>query len=755
MRYLVFLITLIFPIQATSQQVNLQTGEHDGFTRVVVSIPTGSDWRLGRNAEGYLLQVSGVDGYDLSRFFDLIPRTRIRDAQIGTQPDQLQLFVDCLCFVDAFIDRVDILVVDLKSGRAPKDAAFETPFVPADLPVPVDATPDQYRVSANGILPIVFPPPPQLENPLSVSALSDANAVETTRPPQPSGDVQITINGADQDQSKLSEEQSADLEALAQSITESLARGLSQGALLPNLDLQGGLGIDAEAGDLAPPGIETRSGIDLAAIPSDPRIVRTQDGQICPPAAFFDVSGWAKDLPFFEQLGKLRGDFVGEFDRYDEESILAKARLFIHFGFGREAIQTLSLDGAMSQERRFLIALAHIIDEDPPSPGVFDGLVSCRANVALWALLATAEGGLDGQVDVSSVLRAFKALPLHLQSHLGPRLSERFLAIGDESSALQSLAQAVSEPEPEVDAQLAEAALLEEIGETEEANANLAALARVENRTTPAAMAAFLRAAVRNDISVTDQDFALADVLRFENAASSDINDLQLAQMNAYLHQDAFDAAARLREELRSTAGSSVFQMVEDAFALTLTERGEDGRFLNFAFDDMLEAPVAATQLAVSERLLDLGFPERAAEILVGIASEQVGAQRGYLQAEIALMRGDAATALKEIDGIESERAAWLRGAAESVARGELFDRTRLGIQTDGSGPWRVEDWAEISASDDPLLRDVSDLVRSRSATILSESTPIASGRALLEKSVQSRDVMERLLDRFSGPPTF
>ncbi|MDX8352880.1 hypothetical protein [Cognatiyoonia sp. IB215182] len=752
MRHLIIVFALIFPIQAAAQQANVQTGEHLDFTRVVVDIPPGADWQLGRNAEGYLLQVPGVAGYDLTRFFDLIPRTRIRDAQIGAEPDQLQLVVDCLCYVDAFVDRADILVIDLKSGQAPQNAAFEAPFAPEPPSDPIAAAPPQYPIDPNRLLPVVFPPDPPSANAVSLSAVPQATSVETTIRSESNLNVGGQIEQIDPDQSELSSEQSADLEALAQSITESLARGLSQGVLIPDLDPQGEADPNASMQNIMPPGVETRSGIDLAAVPPDPRVARTQEGQVCPPDAFFDVSAWGEDLPFAEQLGQLRGELVGEFDRFDEEAVLAKARLFVHFGFGREAIHTLALDGAMSQERRFLVGLAQIIDDDPTSLGLFDRLVSCQANVALWALLAAGNDGLDGQVDPSSVLRAFKALPLHLQSHLGPRLSERFLAIGDEDSALQALAKAVSEPQPEVDAQLAEAALLDDIGETEQANANLTALARAESRTTPAAFAAFLRAAVRDDIEVTHQDFALADVLRFESAPSAELNELQLAQMNAYLHQDAFDAAARLREELRPTADASIVQMLEDNFAVTLTERGDDVRFLDYAFEETPEALVTTTRLSVSNRLLALGFPERAAEILAGIAPEDVGPRQSYLQTEIALIRGDAAAALREIDGVETDRALSLRSAAERVARGELFDRAWLLQEPDGSELWRGRDWGEMSASDDPLLRDVSEVLRSRPEMPLSEGTPIASGRALLEQSMQSRDVVDRLLERFSAP---
>lgn len=748
MRYLALIIAFMLPFRLLAEQASIQTGEHADFTRVVVSIPAGAEWRLGRNAEGYLLRVTGVTSYDLTGFFNLIPRARIRDANVGAAPDLLQLVVDCLCYADAFLDRPDILVIDLISGAAPNNAAFEQPFVQA--PEPVSAIPalQRYRVAENRLLPFVTTRNPAADAPPS----QDTTSVEPARAAEARDNRRIFADEIDENRSNPGDAKRADLDALAQSITESLARGLSQGVLRPDLDPQRAQPPGIAFQDIIPPGIETRSGIDPSAIPPNPRIARTQEGQVCPPDVFFDIAAWGDTSPFSEQLGRLRSDFIGEFDRLDEASLLAKARLFVHFGFGREAIQTLALDGALSLERRYLIGLAQIIDEDPLTPGLFDRLVSCPAPVALWALLAAGDGGLDGVVDAPSVLRAFKALPLHLQSHLGPRLSERFLAIGDEDSALQSLAKAVAEPEPRVDAQLAEAALLADIGETEQANANLTALARAENRTTPAAMAAFLRAATADDVVVTDQDFALADVLRFENAASADLKELQIAQMDAYLHQNAFDTAADLLEDLRMTAEAAVVQRVENALAQTLTERADDLRFLDFAFDYSVEGFDAPLGLAVADRLLALGFPDRANEVLANAPADENEPERAHLRAEAALMRGDVPGALAALDGVETERAIALRDASGRVARGELFDRGRLETGPDGSDLWRNSDWAEMSRSDDPLLRDVAAVVRARPAASLTAESPIADGRGLIEQSTYSRNVVDRLLERFSTP---
>lgn len=743
MRLCGIVILALWPFHLWAQQAAIQTGEHADFTRVVVTIPPTADWRLGRNDQGYLLQVQGVDGYDLDRFFDLIPRRRILDARIGEESDLLQLVVACQCYVDAFVDRPNILVIDVRSGAAPANAQYEQPFDAtgsfntATRPEPT--TRGRYSISENRLLPITTP---------------RRSALQAIAPDIAGSSPSVLINNSAVLEDRSSEDiraQNTDLQELERSITESLARGLSQGVLTPDIAQTGEVDVNASLQDVLPPGVEMRTGIDPAAIPPSERIERTQDGQVCPPDMFFDVGAWGDDMPFTDQIGRLRSRLVGEFDRFEDVSVLAKARLFVHFGFGREAIQTLQLDGVWSQERQYLAAIAQIIDEDPVRQGLFERLVSCRSDVALWALLATNDTALDAQVDPAPVLQAFKALPLPLQSHLGPRLSERFLAIGDEESALHALAPSVSDTQPTIDAKLAEAELLRDLGENEQATANLMQLARAESRITPDAMTVFFENAVRDNIALTAQDFALADALRFENAMTPAGQALEQAQFRAFLHTESFDAAERLMTEMESSTDPTDFAGMMNEYAVALTGYGDDMSFLTFAFDTTARDFEGSTAVAIANRLLNLGFPERSRDILALADEPAENPDAQYLQAEAALMMGDANAAMAALGGLNTARAATLADAAQAVARGVAFDREATVDETDRTRLWRRGDWTALSTMDDPLLRDVSNVILDDPLQV-GQDAPLASGRALLEQSARSREILDRLLQRFQLP---
>lgn len=86
----------------------------------------------------------------------------------------------------------------------------------------------------------------------------------------------------------------------------------------------------------------------------------------CPSPEHFDIPSWGNpEAPFAEQLAVARGRISLERDRADVDAVTALARLYIYFGFGREAIDTLSIDGSSSAERNALLQVAYRMDDMP------------------------------------------------------------------------------------------------------------------------------------------------------------------------------------------------------------------------------------------------------------------------------------------------------------------------------------------------------------------------------------------------------
>lgn len=732
MRWIILAIIAATPTIVWSVPVAIQTGEHANFTRVVLTIPAGADWRLGRNDTGYVLRLPVTDGYMLERFFDVIPRDRIGEVTQEPARGELQMAVNCLCNANAFLYRPDILVIDIRDGAPSEDSRFEMAL-------------DGPQIGTNYIV------PRDSLLPLFLQTNSTPSAAETALAPQ------ITESG-EAPQNPDSVETEDAMNALEQAITQSLARGLSQGLLEPDMPAPGDMALPNEASLLDhqhAPGIRARTSVDNNALPDDSLTSVTQQGDTCLPDAYFDVPSWGDDRPFFVQISEARAAVLGEFDEPDEDAVLQLAQRFIYFGFGSEAMQTLALDGVQSRERRYLTGLARIIDDEPVADDLFAQQVSCASQVAFWALLAREDGAQDAQFDRPAVLRTFKTLPSGLQAHLAPKLTARFTTLGDMDAALQVLEVATTSPTPVIDAALAGVEVTRVMGDDKEAAETLEALADTHTRMTAEAMTTFLRDAVQNDIAVDDSDFLLADALRFENAALPVASMLTTAEIRAYIHGDRFSAARVLLAEETKTLGPDQSAELRDEIAQAAVARMAPAEFLTFAFDETNRPVPQITENAMARRLLQLGFPDAALRLIAPPSTGEIATERQYLTAEALLALGRPADASVALTDLSSVRATTLR---DTIA--DLQTRDIVVPVLDANAPaaeddWRRGNWRDLVQSDDSLLRAASEAMLEQEVADLDNTAPLANGRALLSRAEESRDIVTDLLDRFAIPEEY
>ena len=117
--------------QALAQTVRVQSGEHAEFTRLVLDIGAGRSWQLDPLGDTVRLRLDPpVDGFDISRVFDLIPRTRLAGLAVR---DGLELTLACPCDIDASRYERRYLVLDIRPATdaalrdARRDAAARLP----------------------------------------------------------------------------------------------------------------------------------------------------------------------------------------------------------------------------------------------------------------------------------------------------------------------------------------------------------------------------------------------------------------------------------------------------------------------------------------------------------------------------------------------------------------------------------------------------------------------------------------------------
>jgi len=122
---LAFALTLAAGL-AAAETVTLTSGEHEGFTRIVVDLDEATPWQVGRTPDGYVLRLArqGIR-FDLSGVFRNIPRTRLAAIWADPGSGDLRFGVGCACHAIPFEFRENVIVVDIKDGPPPPGSAFE------------------------------------------------------------------------------------------------------------------------------------------------------------------------------------------------------------------------------------------------------------------------------------------------------------------------------------------------------------------------------------------------------------------------------------------------------------------------------------------------------------------------------------------------------------------------------------------------------------------------------------------------------
>lgn len=402
MHWLVVVLLLLFvPAPAWTQTVQVTTGEHDGFTRIVLTRPGAGAWRLGRTDDGYELRVMGAAGFDVSRAFDRINRKRLASLSTG-HAGILRLVVACACHAIPFEYRPDILVIDLRDGPPPQGSAFETN--PKLEPMPplsgvTAAQPDTRKERRFDWLAL---------------AAGTGNAIQ---PPDRSGqDLPVPV----------------DLASLREALLMQFSRAAGQGLIDPALPMPDVRQVDPARP--ASPSANLRIGDGLSArttLDGSPGL--SPDGPDCPAPDRLAIESWGDGRPAALQMAAATVG-IGEFDQAAPDAVARAARLYLHFGFGAETLALLSAFPADHPDADLWRSMARSLDGQPDPQGAFAAFAVCDGPAALWSVLSM-PGDLPAGLNTDAVVRSFSALPADLRRHLGPQLAERFLGGGDPGTA--------------------------------------------------------------------------------------------------------------------------------------------------------------------------------------------------------------------------------------------------------------------------------------------------------------------------------
>lgn len=421
-RLLAALLLMASPV--TAESVRIRSGEHDGFSRLVLEIGSPVDWTLRRVGNVYNLRIDrpGIH-FDTSRVFSLIPRMRITALEM---PDEsvLSVRVAGTVHADAFTLEGGAIVLDIRSGPAPADSVFERP------PDPEFAN----AISAGAALPgfrarsRVDPSLPVYWRDSAVDPVENSSErrVEVIPPA-------IALEFPDP---RLAEAETELLQQLGRAAAQGLItidaapRQPRRDAVLGGTDDAASPASQALASAQDHLAITSQTVVDRDS-PNVDRVGLGDNGHDCLPNEIFDLSAWLDGSPPGDQIAALRRQLVGEFDRPSPETVVLLVRLYIALGFGAESVALMDAMGPLPTGTDELRYIAAVIDGRGVDPGsAILTMTGCNTSAALWAVLGGDGLGKPETANFGAIQRSFSALPLALRQHLGPLLVERMIGLG-------------------------------------------------------------------------------------------------------------------------------------------------------------------------------------------------------------------------------------------------------------------------------------------------------------------------------------
>ncbi|KIC45090.1 hypothetical protein RA28_11420 [Ruegeria sp. ANG-S4] len=692
---------------AGAQTLTVRSGEHGAYTRLVVQIPPGTEWKLDPKPDGATLDVAltGVV-FDTKSVFQRLSTGRLEAVSQNSAGEALDLRFGCQCVAKAFLHRGTMVVIDVAPGEAvlPETIDTKSPFwtIP-DRPNPKE-TPE---------LPALA-----LDLPLLDLSRRDLEAQVMSR----------ILQGADRDVADLTlSEPGPRLSAVPRLAPSSINP-------IQNIGVSSILDEFQDLGDRANPNILHQ-----------PKCITNAE-------LAFD--SWSDARPFQMQVAALRKGLFQEFDHVNEDRTIKLAKLYTFFGFGAEAIQVLKLLPQQSTEAARISAIAKAMDgEVAMGQTPFSGQQACGGDAGLWALLTGQSVASD--IDLNSIEQSFARLPAHLRRHFGPKLAEALTDAGNLEAARRVLRSVDRVEHPDSSAaRLAQAKVADAGGETERTEALLSEVTATADAGRDAALALARliekRWSDRGSVSPREIELAAAYSVEFRNS--------DYGPMMARAHALAMALNREFIGAFRGVQQSPLdkdWRRTLNQVTQLLAERADNITFLyqTVAMPTAMQSKLDTnTAVSVSDRLISLGFGEQAMTWSNRPSDKTRRKDRTLLRAQAAALNGRPRQALLELQDDDSERANRLKAdaliqagdfaqAAAVLAELGEVDRAQrlnwLSDQVENADPGAPGKYSELTKIEYSLSLPPERL----------PDKPLADAKALLEGSVQARALIGEMLD--------
>jgi hypothetical protein len=763
-------IALLFGAPAIGAPIKIKSGAHDGFARLVLNIPRGSEWSFSNTSSGSRITLPNhTDGFDVSQVFTRIDRSLI--SAVVPTGSSFDIEFSCTCTAEVFVQDERLIVIDVSES-----AESEPTVQSANL--------SDYELKFVGSRQFSFNQPEPTEAAESIPQVASRISIEPIAPPvsplpAPSTTPTAPDLTAELDYLRASEEgleTDANIGQLLQArkkLAERLGRAATRGVLNPSQNVinlpsaETPPQIDTSIFDSSSPDHEQSTALvggnlritsssDIPLRDSTAQLTSTTLGVRCIDPKHVAVQNWSSEFGFAHRISSLRGQLYSEFDRIDTKVAVELTKLYLHYGFGAEARQILLMIDDRGAEIQALSDLANIMEYGfVPQSNFLENFLDCDTEAALWAILAVETIAASRTVNYQAALRALSALPIHLRKFIAPELSRRLLAYGEKnaaSAALRSLERTADPLSP--NANLAKADIELAQGDTENAQDRLTSVVNSNAEQSAVALIKLVESRLEAE-AVIDEDVAtLVQAYAMELRDDPIGPDLQRAHVLALAQSGQFTAGFEAMARVRDRKNSQIDEGLRSSVLNLLAKNADDLDFLNHVFEEMdraVETVDPRTRSRLAYRLVALGFPSQAKIFLDAGNGVKNTTDAKLLRARIALDLSQPQEALAHLFRVDGNEADELRAEAKA-ASGEFDDSyaiySRIGDETNSQRTaWLADDWPSMIDQDTPVLGQIAQVALNPLDDRSDLDGMLGRTSEAISESREARQALEALLE--------
>lgn len=617
------IIASLFLVSTAQAQavVQVRTGEHEDFTRVVLDFQARSDWRLGRVSEStYELRLKRKNSvrFETSKAFRRIRRERLVDLENLPRLSGLRFELGCECSLRVTEWPNNWLVIDIRDVPPKTGDPYAQPF----------ADEESRRTEPSlGDLPLF---PTRNREPLLLLGTE----------PNSSGD-------------RLHQRVDDTKRTLVRQFARAAAQGIIAADPAPEVTAGKRLRTNDSPNLAANLRAVTRLDKDLADASTS---LQADDDCLAP--HMLDPSNWPDERDDVNPAELFSAD--GE---PNKEEHLRRAQQLLRMTFGAEAAAVLDHVPLESPSARALRDVAVLMDGPSGQARALSGQEGCDSVVALWAVLS----GSDESPPASDVIVAsFSDFPTAMRRHLGVRLARRLLDLGEQEAA-RAVKNGIERLSAPREAVMLDVELSDETDTAAPAEEDLLRIALSGAEEAPEALLKLIErriaAGAEVGLTLTDETATLAFQLDDQPIA----DDLRVAEVRALIQDGRYSSA--LSRVIALDPALTQERGLATALIRAVTERADDADFVSLISRlDQLPEIASAARVAAAERLLALDLPDLALDAIRGPKVPMREKER-LLRGRIALALDQYRVAASYLAGLSGdEPRALLRQAEEALS---------------------------------------------------------------------------------------